>query len=128
MIERIWSHVGTIEVLGLQGSDVGSSGKSEVMLHVSCEVSHQSRSGVTERFILHSVESGSQTYSIREVSSLERRYVGDCQTKVDVTRSGSIDVSIGEFLRVITRVVTTAESIFERIWIVRVWSQTGTID
>lgn len=50
----IWSHIGTREVFGLQGSVVLSRGKSDVISQVSFELSHPSSKGVKMRFILQS--------------------------------------------------------------------------
>lgn len=67
-------------------------------------------------------------YSISEVSSLEKRYVGDCQVRADVIRRGSMEVSIIGFLRRISRVVRRELSDLFNIFIVTIWSQTGTIE
>lgn len=50
----IWSPTGTIEVLGLQGSVVGSRGKSEVISQVSLELSSPSSRGLKSGLILQS--------------------------------------------------------------------------
>ena len=114
-IVRIWSHVGIVEVFGLQGSFVHVSGKSEVISHVSKELSAPSKSGVKRRFILQLVNHGLHAYSVKEVSSFASKSVGDCQTNAEVTRKGLIEVSTGGFLRMMVRVATTEESVFLRI-------------
>ncbi len=123
---RIWSHSGSIEVFGLQTSDVGMSSKSAVISHVSCELSVPSRRGVTKRLILHSDCTGSHVYSDSVISSFCRRYVGDCQVSKEVTLRGSIDVSMGVFFKVISRVVRILLVAFSRSWMVRIWSHIGT--
>lgn len=64
-------------------------------------------------------------YSHREPSSLAKRYVGDCQTREDVTRRGSREVSGGIFLSTISRVVSNILSVFWRIFIVKICSHGG---
>jgi hypothetical protein len=73
LIVRICSPTGTIEVLGLHGSEVGVISKSDVISHVSCEDSIPSRRGAILRFILHSVCSGSHVYSERVRSSFQSK-------------------------------------------------------
>jgi len=99
-----------MEVFGLHGSLVGSSGKSEVISHVSREEEVPSSKAVIMGFILHSVCSGSQVYSESEISSFKSKYVVCCHSRVEVTSNGSIVVSRGEFLRRISRVCKTVLS------------------
>lgn len=108
----VCSHIGTIEVFGLQGSVVVSRRKSDVISQLRREETLQSSKGVTWRLILQSVCSGSQVNSERDISSFCKRYVVCCHENVLVTRSGSMVVSFGGFLRTIFRVARTEESDF----------------
>ncbi len=70
---RVCTHIGTTEVLGLHGSVVGISSKSEDISQVIREELAQSRRGIILRLILHSGESGSHTYSFSSIFSISVR-------------------------------------------------------
>lgn len=96
--------MGTIEVLGLHGSVVGTISKSDKTSQVSNGDSIQSRNGVNLGLILHSDFSGSHEYSESETSDKSSRELGDCHSFVIVTRDGSMVSATGLFLRRIARV------------------------
>jgi len=124
-IVSVCDQLGTRNVSGLQSSS--STPKSVEMWHVSFVDSRPSSFGVTRRFILHSVRSGSQVYSDFEVSSFSRRYVGCCQRISVTTLVGSIVVSGGIFLRVIVE-VWRIFPLLSSIFIVMICSPVGTME
>ena len=120
--------MGTIEVLGLHGSEVGTISKSEVNSHVRREDSAQSSNGVIFGFILQSGFAGSQLYSERETSDKSNNELGDCHSFAIVTRTGSMISTTGLFFRRIVRVWSRLEVFFSRIFIVSICSPVGTME
>jgi len=95
---------------------VGSRVKSEVISHVRFGEETQSDKGIIRRLILHSDFDGSQVYSESVLFSFSRRKVYCCHSSDNEytgTATGkSPGGTMGKFLRSISRVDTTAPSVF----------------
>ncbi len=113
-IRRMYSHTGTREDTGLHGSLPGTNSKSAVILHDKRALSCPSRRGATRRFTRHSFSSGSQKYSFL-YTSFSRRYVGVCQFRLSVTRSGLITDSSFRTINIChSTTVLSSEILFTR--------------